>query len=44
MRSLLGDAKLARELGEAGRKTASERFAISRFVDDWLRLLAEMTL
>jgi glycosyltransferase involved in cell wall biosynthesis len=42
MRTLLDDARLARELGEAGRRSAFERFSIGRFVDDWLRLLAEV--
>ncbi|MBI5271728.1 MAG: glycosyltransferase family 4 protein [Burkholderiales bacterium] len=35
MQQLLADPGLARELGEAGRRTAEERFAIERFVADW---------
>lgn len=36
MRELLADPVEARRLGEAGRRTAVERFHIDRFVDDWL--------
>lgn len=43
MRTLLEDPGLAREWGEAGRRTALERFSSERFVDDWLRLLRELT-
>jgi hypothetical protein len=42
MRRLLAEPALARQLGEAARRTAEERFAIGRFVDDWLRVLAEV--
>lgn len=35
MRALLRDPARARELGEAGRRTARERFHIDRFVLDW---------
>jgi hypothetical protein len=41
MRALLRHKALAREWGEAGRRTARERFGIARFVDDWLRVFAE---
>src|SRR5690606_4805626 len=43
MQRLLRDPGHAREIGEAGRRTAMERFAIGRFVDDWLRVLREVT-
>ena len=43
MRWLLGDVALARRIGEAGRRTALERFAIERFIDDWMRVLRELT-
>lgn len=39
MRQLLVDPGLAAEWGAAGQRTARERFAIGRFVDDWLRVL-----
>jgi hypothetical protein len=42
MRELLADPGLARELGDAGRRTARERFSIDRFVRDWDRLLREV--
>jgi hypothetical protein len=43
MRRLLADPAEARRLGEAGRRTALERFGIGRFVDDWLRALDSVT-
>jgi glycosyltransferase involved in cell wall biosynthesis len=43
MRQLIDDAALARELGEAGRRTAMERFSIGRFVGDWMNVLRELT-
>lgn len=42
MRELLRDRRLAAEWGAAGRRTAEERFAIGRFVDDWLRVLDDV--
>jgi len=42
MQTLLHDRGLARAWGQAGQRTARERFAIGRFVDDWLRVLAEV--
>jgi hypothetical protein len=42
MRALLADPVLARRVGEAGRRTALERFAIGRFVADWDRLLRSL--
>ncbi|MDN3922345.1 glycosyltransferase family 4 protein [Roseateles violae] len=39
MRALLREPALAREWGEAGRRTARERFGIDRFVADWLAAL-----
>lgn len=39
MRELLRDRALAAAWGEAGRRTALERFGIERFVDDWLRVI-----
>lgn len=35
MRNLLADPAAARELGQAARRTARERFGIERFVSDW---------
>jgi len=32
---LLKDKKLAREMGEAGRKTVEEKFSLDRFVEKW---------
>jgi hypothetical protein len=43
MRRMLHDPEYARSLGEAGRRTALERFGIDRFVDDWMRVLSEAT-
>jgi glycosyltransferase involved in cell wall biosynthesis len=37
VRRLLADPAEARRLGEAGRRTALERFSIERFVDDWMK-------
>jgi glycosyltransferase involved in cell wall biosynthesis len=39
MRQLIADPALARQWGEAARRTAQERFGIERFVADWDRLL-----
>ena len=39
MRRLLADPGEARRLGEAGRRTAQERFGIQRFVADWMAAL-----
>ena len=35
MRHLLADPEEARRIGESGRRTARERFGLSRFVADW---------
>ncbi len=35
MRGLLADPEEARRLGEAGRRTARERFGLERFMADW---------
>ncbi len=43
MQRLRADPQLARAWGEAGRKTAIERFSIDRFVDDWLVALREIS-
>lgn len=43
MRRLLADPALAREVGTAGRREAEQRFAIDRFVADWLDVLAGVT-
>jgi glycosyltransferase involved in cell wall biosynthesis len=43
MAALLRDPALAREWGEAARRTALERFHIERFVRDWCAALAEVT-
>lgn len=39
MQALIDDPALARRIGEAGRRTALERFHIERFVADWCALL-----
>lgn len=43
MRDLIADRALAQHLGEAGQRTAQERFHIGRFVDDWMRVFQEAT-
>lgn len=43
MRELLEDADTARRIGEAGRRYASERFHIDRFVADWNAAFAAVT-
>jgi glycosyltransferase involved in cell wall biosynthesis len=43
MKQLLDDPGLAGQWGRAGQALARERFSIGRFVDDWLRVLAEVT-
>ena len=43
MLELIRDPALARDWGEAARRTALERFNIERFVDDWCAVLAEIT-
>jgi glycosyltransferase involved in cell wall biosynthesis len=42
MQQLLKEPALAREWGEAARKTALERFNIDRFVNDWMRVFASV--
>jgi glycosyltransferase involved in cell wall biosynthesis len=42
MRALIEDHGLARQWGEAARRTAQERFSIGRFVNDWLAVLKEV--
>ena len=42
MRRLLADRAEAARLGEAGRRTALERFGIGRFVADWQAALARV--
>lgn len=44
MQQLLRDPALARQWGEAGRRTARERFGIARFVRDWLAVFDEVTM
>jgi hypothetical protein len=39
MAELIAHPDLARQWGEGARRTARERFAIERFVDDWNNLL-----
>ncbi len=41
--TLLRDADLARQWGQAAQRTARERFNITRFVSDWERLLFDLT-
>jgi hypothetical protein len=43
MQELLADPALARELGAGARMRAQERFGIGRFIDDWMRVFAEVT-
>lgn len=43
MKSLLADPRLAREIGEQGRRLACERFHIDRFVADWCTALHDIT-
>lgn len=43
MHRLLADPDMAREVGSAGRRLARERFAIDRFVGDWLAAFAHVT-
>lgn len=40
---LLADPALARQWGEAARRTAHERFGIERFVNDWLRVFDQVS-
>lgn len=42
-RQLLDDATLARQWGDAARRTALERFGMGRFVADWEQLLSTLT-
>lgn len=42
MERFVADPALAREAGNAGRRFATERFGIDRFVDDWNQLLTEV--
>ncbi len=43
MKELLADRELAIEWGEAARRTAIERFNISRFLEDWCETLSIVT-
>jgi glycosyltransferase involved in cell wall biosynthesis len=43
MRQLLRDPAEAQRIGQAGRRLASERFAIDRFVRDWDAALRQVT-
>jgi hypothetical protein len=43
MRVLLREPELAKEMGAAARRTAMDRFNIGRFVEDWMRVFAEVT-
>jgi hypothetical protein len=42
MHELLADPALASELGAGARRRAQERFGIGRFIDDWMRVFAEV--
>ena len=42
MRRLIDDPNLARRWGDAARRTAEERYGITRFVADWERLFARV--
>jgi len=43
MRALLADREMACAMGKEARRIARQRFSIDRFVDDWNRLLREIT-
>jgi hypothetical protein len=43
MRELLADRALATRMGSAARERARERFGIDRFVQDWDRILRQVT-
>jgi glycosyltransferase involved in cell wall biosynthesis len=43
MQELVNDRELAATWGEAGQRTARERFSIDRFVRDWLAVFDEVT-
>ncbi|HEY3536257.1 MAG TPA: glycosyltransferase [Trinickia sp.] len=43
MQCLLRDRGEARRLGDGARRVALERFSIGRFVEDWCRVLREVT-
>ena len=43
MRQLLHEPALAREWGDAGRRTALRRFSLERFIDDWNQVFATLT-
>jgi glycosyltransferase involved in cell wall biosynthesis len=42
-RDLVGDPELARAMGKAAREAALARYGLARFLDDWERVLAEVT-
>ena len=43
LRTLVHEPELARACGEKGRAIALARYGLSRFLDDWERLLSEVT-
>jgi len=43
MRDLLRSPSLARDIGQAGRRRAQERFSIERFSADWDAALRQVT-
>jgi hypothetical protein len=43
IRTYLADPDLARAHGARGREVALERWSVSRFLDDWDRVLAAVT-
>jgi hypothetical protein len=43
MRMLLREPELAKQMGAAARRTAMDRFNIGRFVEDWMKVFAEVT-
>ena len=43
LRRLLNDPEHARAMGKVGREAALARYGLRRFLDDWDRLLAEVT-
>ena len=43
LRFLLREPERARQIGERGRQRAIEVFHVERFLEDWSRLLRELT-
>lgn len=43
MRQLIAEPALARQWGEAGRRTALARFGMARFIGDWMETIAQVS-